>query len=315
MRMEFLNLRQGNMSVGEYQLKFNELSRFAGGLVEKEANKVWHFQRGLHLEIHGMVSLLNTKTLPKLVTRTLTVETDLADEKRSTENHAKRFRPGQGNGGGFTTRNVRPATQANEGLGQASRPCFKCGKPHAALYRCDGSVRVCFSCGQPGHTSTHCRARGDGRNQISQGQRQPVRGGGHDQQRQFNNQGNHRQQAQIGGQGQRNVTEGRVYALTQQQAKDVPSMVQGTLSISNVPARVLFDSGSTHSFAAPRYLYELPIVVEALEVCVVVTTPVGKTVTLDKVSKSCDVEIDDRILPIDLISLEMHDFDVILGMD
>lgn len=38
-------------------------------------------------------------------------------------------------------------------------------------------------------------------------------------------------------------------------------MVQGTLSISNVPARVLFDSGSTRSFAAPRFLHLLPIVV------------------------------------------------------
>ncbi|XP_058202831.1 uncharacterized protein LOC131317289 [Rhododendron vialii] len=268
MRTEFLALRQDNMSVAEYQQKFDELSRFAGVLVEKETDKVWYFQRGLRADIHGRVSLLDTETLPKLMTRALTAESDLSEERRVAENQYKRFRPGQSSGSGLPAKRVHTLTQTNEAGRQALRPCQKCGQPHLAKYHCDGSLRVCYSCGQPGHVSTHCRAQGDGRNQIPQGQRQSVHGSGHNQQRRFNNQGNHRQQARNGGQGQRNVTEGRVYALTQQQAKDVPSMVQGTLSISNVPARVLFDSSSTHSFAAPGYLYQLPIVVEALDVCV-----------------------------------------------
>ncbi|XP_058223388.1 uncharacterized protein LOC131333072 [Rhododendron vialii] len=229
MRTEFLALRQDNMSVAEYQQKFDELSRFAGVLVEKETDKVWYFQRGLRADIHGRVSLLDTETLPKLVTKALTAESDLAEERRVAENQYKRFRSGQSSGSGLPAKRVHTLTQTNEGGRQALRPCQKCGQPHLAKYHCDGSLRVCYSCGQPGHVSTHCRAQSDGRNQIPQGQRQSVHGSGHNQQRRFNHQGNHRQQARNGGQGQRNVTEGRVYALTQQQAKDAPSMVQGKL--------------------------------------------------------------------------------------
>ncbi|KAF7152677.1 hypothetical protein RHSIM_Rhsim01G0132500 [Rhododendron simsii] len=198
MRTEFLALRQDNMSVAEYQQKFDELSRFAGVLVEKETNKVWYFQRGLRADIHGRVSLLDTETLLKLVTRALTAESDLAEERRVTENQYKRFRSGQSSGSGLPAKRVHTLTQTNESGRQALRPCPKCGQPHLAKYHCDGSLRVCYSCGQPGHVSTHCRAQGDGRNQIPQSQRQPVHGNGHNQQRQFNNQGNYRQQARNG---------------------------------------------------------------------------------------------------------------------
>ncbi|KAG5551388.1 hypothetical protein RHGRI_009715 [Rhododendron griersonianum] len=92
MRTEFLALRQGNMSVAEYQQKFDELSRYVGVLVEKETDKVWHFQRGLRFDIHGRVSLLDVKTLPKLVTKALTAENDLKEEKMSEERQYKRSR-------------------------------------------------------------------------------------------------------------------------------------------------------------------------------------------------------------------------------
>ncbi|KAH7866114.1 hypothetical protein Vadar_015741 [Vaccinium darrowii] len=155
------------MSVAKYQRKFDELSRFVGKLVEKEEDKVWHFLRGLQPDIRGRVSLLDCETLSQLVTKALIAEKDIAEEK---------------------------------GVKEASRPCFKCGKPHAAAFRCDGSPRICFTYGQAGHISTYCRAQVGGRNQAPQGHRQPVHGGGHNQ-RQTNNQGNYKQHARNGGQG------------------------------------------------------------------------------------------------------------------
>ncbi|KAH7863754.1 hypothetical protein Vadar_021601 [Vaccinium darrowii] len=71
-RIEFLSLKQGNMIVAEYQRKFDELSRFAGKLVEKEKDKVCHFLRGLRPDTQGRVSLLDTETLSQLVTKALT---------------------------------------------------------------------------------------------------------------------------------------------------------------------------------------------------------------------------------------------------
>ena len=41
----------------------------------------------------------------------------------------------------------------------------------------------------------------------------------------------------------------------------------------------------------------------------------GETVVLGDDCRSCEIEMDGRIFPVDLISLEMKDFYVISGMD
>ena len=44
-------------------------------------------------------------------------------------------------------------------------------------------------------------------------------------------------------------------------------------------------------------------------------TPLGEIVVLGDVCRSCEVNLDGRIVLVDLISLEVKDFDVILSMD
>ncbi|KAL7234119.1 hypothetical protein ACSBR1_017668 [Camellia fascicularis] len=177
-------------------------------------------------------------------------------------------------------------------------------------------------CGKPEHLSAQCRPKGLGGQSVAQsfqgqGQRRTFFSGG------FNQKQNNSKCGTTQGQTSRNgtqekksaATQGRVYALTREEAEAAPSVVQGTLLISFVLARVLFDSGSTHSFAAPKFLRCLSIPCEPLEACVAVSTPLGETVLLGDVCRSCEIELDGRIFPINLISLEMKDFDVILGMD
>ena len=48
---EFLNLKQGDMSVDGYQPRFNALSRFAPHMVSDEEKKVRRFQKGLEFSI------------------------------------------------------------------------------------------------------------------------------------------------------------------------------------------------------------------------------------------------------------------------
>ena len=52
-----------------------------------------------------------------------------------------------------------------------------------------------------------------------------------------------------------------------------------------------------------------------LEFILTVTTPVGKQVVCTTYYPSCTVKIGDVTFPVDLILLDMHDFDVIIGMD
>ncbi|XP_073222488.1 uncharacterized protein [Cicer arietinum] len=53
----------------------------------------------------------------------------------------------------------------------------------------------------------------------------------------------------------------------------------------------------------------------SLEEPLVVATPVGGNLLIKLVYRSCDITIDDKVLPVDLVVIDLIDFDVILGMD
>ncbi|XP_077223055.1 uncharacterized protein LOC143856674 [Tasmannia lanceolata] len=78
---------------------------------------------------------------------------------------------------------------------------------------------------------------------------------------------------------------------------------------------VLFDYGATHSFVSSSVatLHSFPSVPIDHDLCV--STPVGKDLMTDRISKTCPIRIGDKELLADLILLELYDFDVILGMD
>ena len=48
---EFTRLQQGTMSVAQYEIKFNQLSRYAPQLISTERAKCSKFEEGLHIEI------------------------------------------------------------------------------------------------------------------------------------------------------------------------------------------------------------------------------------------------------------------------
>ena len=47
----------------------------------------------------------------------------------------------------------------------------------------------------------------------------------------------------------------------------------------------------------------------------VVTTPLGEQILCTSIFKGCEILVEGIVLKANLISLEMYDFDVILGMD
>ena len=59
-RKEFLNLKQGNMSVAEYEIKFNQLSAYALNLIATEKDKCRQFEEGLK---YGICCKLTTTDL------------------------------------------------------------------------------------------------------------------------------------------------------------------------------------------------------------------------------------------------------------
>ena len=103
--------------------------------------------------------------------------------------------------------------------------------------------------------------------------------------------------------------------MTQHQAQATPEVVTSILPVSNADARILIDPGATHSFVANSFFTHLGREFKRLDIPMVVSTPIGETLRIEVVYSDCKVMVQEHELSIDLFSLEMCDFDVILGMD
>ena len=91
--------------------------------------------------------------------------------------------------------------------------------------------------------------------------------------------------------------------------------MSGILLICGQPAHVLMDSSSTHSFVSYLFEHYLRTSPLPLEYVLSLSLPSGDSVLCDKVYNSCEIRINDVPLYVNLIPLEIHYFDVILGMD
>ncbi|KAH6788127.1 hypothetical protein C2S52_007679 [Perilla frutescens var. hirtella] len=92
--LELINLRQGSMTVMEYERKFNQLSRYALHLVDTEEKKASNFEYGLRSEIAGILAAQGTiATYSEVVERAQAVASRLNLENsvsRHPTNHEKR---------------------------------------------------------------------------------------------------------------------------------------------------------------------------------------------------------------------------------
>ena len=109
--------------------------------------------------------------------------------------------------------------------------------------------------------------------------------------------------------------QGRVYAVTPQVESTDQPVIQGTFLLSRLWARVLFDSGASHSFVAASVVIELGLEVETLEEPLYVSSPLGFRARIGMICRGCELEISGTLLTVDLRIMDMLEFDVILGMD
>nr|GEU85785.1 putative reverse transcriptase domain-containing protein [Tanacetum cinerariifolium] len=158
-------------------------------------------------------------------------------------------------------------------------PCDTCGKPHPGkeCYRVTG---VCFSCSLTGYMAKDCPK---------------------------NNRGN--------GNDKRPDVKGKVYSLTRDQAANSLCTVTGTLFMNGRVVFVLFDNGVTHyviSVLLSKYINAPPML---LNYTLSISTPMRSMVGIDREYQNCPLQFDDKIRSANLFSLDMYDFDIILGMD
>ena len=111
------------------------------------------------------------------------------------------------------------------------------------------------------------------------------------------------------------VVQGRVYGITPPVESTDQPVIHGTFLLSRLWARVLFDSGASHSFIVASVVIELGLEVEALEEPLYVSSPLRIRVRIWMICSGCELEISGILLTVDLRVMDMSEFNVILGMD
>ena len=301
---EFLNLKQGNSTVIEYNTKFIELSRYAPHIVSTESRKARRFEAGLRWNIKNQVIILRLPTHQEVLHRALIAEGSLNESAQFRENRKKRSggstsggqsskRQSSGSSSGNSSAQQRNAVSQGSSGSNELPTCPNCQRKHRG--ECRMGTRGCYGCGQEGHQIKDCpmrsRIQGAGTSASALVPQPPAR--------RRNNQ----------------PRQGRAFALMPGNTPATTSVVSGILPICGQPAHVLIDSGSTHSFVSypfEQYLNTSPV---PLEYELSVSLPSGDTMLCDRIYYACEILVNDVPLFVDLIPLEMHGFDVILGMD
>ena len=73
---DFLELKQGAMTMMDYVARFMELARFADDYVATDMAKVRRFENGLKLSIRGKIVSLRLQDMDSMVGTALTIERD-----------------------------------------------------------------------------------------------------------------------------------------------------------------------------------------------------------------------------------------------
>ena len=81
--------------------------------------------------------------------------------------------------------------------------------------------------------------------------------------------------------------------------------MQGTFLLFRLWARVLFDSGASHSFIATSCVKDLGLEVETFEKVLYVNSPLGTRVSVNQICRDCDLEISGILLTVDLRVMDM----------
>ena len=148
---EFLELKQGTMTVMEYVARFTELARFADDYVATDMAKVKRFENGLKLSIQGRIVGLHLQDMDSMVGTTLTIEREIEDA-RSTRDESASVK--------------RKESQSSSSLGKkprasSSREFQSHDHPGQGRIRVASQAgqMVCYHCQQTRHMRRDCPQR------------------------------------------------------------------------------------------------------------------------------------------------------------
>ncbi|XP_062080721.1 uncharacterized protein LOC133785510 [Humulus lupulus] len=293
---EFTKSTQGNLSVIEYAQKFDQLAKFAKDHVPIDKVRAERFVRGLKPMIARDVEIISRGvfTYAEVVEMALTAERsepriwkDIAairDAKKSgaaTSNDNRKRGHDQPSQAGNDKRPKPNNDNRPGGNGTGNiPPCPKCTKRHFG----ECIARVCYKYGKEGHIKRNFSTWEQSSNKEEQKKDYKY-------------------------------VLARVFTITQAKVEASPSAVTGQIPMANNTCKVLFDSGASHSFISSRIVNVVNAPSELFNVGFETMLPSGEIVISKNWVNTVPLWIDGRELYVDLIVLDISDFDVILGMD
>ncbi|KAL5775879.1 hypothetical protein ACOSP7_013436 [Xanthoceras sorbifolium] len=337
MKRDFVNLKQRQMSVTEYEREFNRLSKYASDMVLTEESRCRRFEDGLNNYIRLQVAVLEIVDFTRLVSAALIVERVQTDEQTrknwsqqrrgqgqssSSQPPSKRYRGPQNSG---PRQSQRPPASARPGQSTASvasapgstargtalASCNHCGKSHPG--ECRKLTGACFRCGSRDHFLRDC-PRVQATSELPSVRSAPTVPRG----RIPNQTGT--EVSRAGGATessghQESRAPARAYVIRTQEDRDAPDVITGIVSIFDLTVTALIDPGSTHSYICDAMIRDRYLKTEYTKFDVIVRSPLGHSVIVNRVSRDCPIRIQEYEFPGDLMELPFHDFDLILGMD
>ncbi|XP_050907359.1 uncharacterized protein LOC127120836 [Lathyrus oleraceus] len=164
--MEFLELKQGNMSVADYASKFEELVQYCPhyNAADAEESKCVKFENGLRPEIKQGIGYQEIRRFPTLVNKCRIFDEDskarTAHYKSLSEKKNKDRGSPYASPNGKGKQKVVDEKKPSGGGSSIASKCFKCGEPGHRADSCTKRVLRCFRCGQTGHRVTECKDAG-----------------------------------------------------------------------------------------------------------------------------------------------------------
>ncbi|KAJ1703245.1 hypothetical protein LUZ63_003024 [Rhynchospora breviuscula] len=214
MRQRFVELKQGNKTVAEYNTEFTNLSRYATDIRGDPKRYRRHYISGLRPKIAGAIDDPYVTDLKRSMNHA--AQKEVHHKRELEEEQARKVKTKVGDGQSSVNEKGKGKSQVDKEDSNERVWCRTCNKPHVEK-DCHHRLQTCFNCGSSDHWKRECPHPPKYRPFVYQGNGGHPRGGG---------QGAGRNGGRIGGRGG-----GRTGVFAVELVHESPFNVSGTCSV------------------------------------------------------------------------------------